>query len=109
MKHISMQLDDIKQQFKTRIQEFETTFSTASRKVVNELPFSNWLYEHLSSKLGRKGFVVDTQGKLIKASGPVNEYVNSLPDMLIYHGKGYMKTINALTIQIEYPHYEAIK
>ena len=100
MKHISMQLKDFKQQFKAKIQEFETTSSRASRKVVNELPFSNWLYEHLSSKLDEKGFVFDTQGKLIKAIGPVNEYVNSLPDVLIYHGKGYMKTINALTLQV---------
>ena len=103
-----MQLKDFKQQFKAKIQEFETTSSRASRKVVNELPFSNWLYEHLSSKLDEKGFVFDTQGKLIKAIGPVNEYVNSLPDVLIYHGKGYMKTINALTLQVEYPHYDIL-
>jgi len=58
--------------------------------------------------LDGKGFVFDTQSKLIKAIGPVNEYVNSLPDVLIYHGKGYMKTINALTLQVEYPHYDIL-
>lgn len=34
----------------------------------------------------------------------MNEYVNSLPDVLI----GYMKTINALTLQVEYPHCDIL-
>ena len=41
-------------------------------------------------------FVVDTQSKLIKLIAPVNEYVSSHPDLLIYHSQIFMK--NALSI-----------
>jgi len=105
LKHITVQLNECKQQFQAKLQELETT---CSRTVVNELPYTNWLHDYLSSKLESSGFIVDTQSKIIKPMGPVNEYAYSLPDVLIFHGKDHTKTTKALLLKVCYPYVDVL-
>ena len=54
------------------------------------------------------GFIVETQSKIIKPMGPVNEYVNSLPDVLIFHGKDHTKATKALLLSVCYPYVDVL-
>ena len=49
------------------------------------MPVTHWLAEYLAETLQPTGFIVDTQNKMTKAVAPVNEYITSKPDLLIYN------------------------
>ena len=98
--NIAEQLHTFKQQLQTKCVELSTV---CSRKINNELPISGWLHAHLASKLDTLGFIVDTQSKLTKPVGPLNEYVYSQPDLLLYHSERFLKHVSALTVKVTYP------
>jgi len=65
--------------------------TTHSRKITNELTIAGWLHGYLTDALDALWFIVDNQSKLTKAIAPVNEYVSSQPDLLLYHSEKFSK------------------
>ena len=59
----------------------------ASREINYELPYNDWLHKHLVEQLSPFGFIVDRHAKLLKPVAPVNEFITSQPDIVIYHGE----------------------
>ena len=49
------------------------------------------------------GFLVDTEGMIVKPIAPVSEYVSSHPDLLIFHSSNFATKFNALYVQVHYP------
>ena len=54
------------------------------------------------------GFAVDTQAKEIKPIAPVNKYVSSKLDLLIYHPEKFAKTLRAVYFQPVYPNIDIL-
>lgn len=51
-----------------------------------EIQVTDWLHDCISEKLQLLGFIVDNNNKTTKVIAPVNTYVTSKADMLMYHG-----------------------
>ena len=84
------------------IKEKKEQLTKASRKVKHERP-TGWLQEYLSRELDRHGFLVDTEGMIVKPIAPVSEYVSSHSDLLIFHSSNFATKFNALYVQVHYP------
>ena len=65
-----------------------------------EVQVTDWLRDCIFKKLQPLGFIFDST---TKALAPVNEYVTSKADMLIYHGSKYARTTSALYLHANYP------
>ena len=76
----------------------EELIRNSTRKISYELPITGWLHDHLKMVLNPQGFVVDTQSKVFKPTAPTNEYINSHPDLLVYHSRKFVKKVKALYV-----------
>ena len=82
----------------SRLIEKNEQLISASKLVKHEKPFTGWLHEYLQNVLDPHGFTVDTEGIIIKPIAPLNEYVTSQPDLLIFHTNN-VETLNCLYVQ----------
>ena len=83
--NVSASLSISATQLLQNLQEHEKVLDNSVRVLHHELPVIDWLAEYLAETLQPTGFIVDTQNKKTKAVAPVNEYITSKPDLLIYN------------------------
>lgn len=96
--HIVKEIGQQLREFQSKLSERQNHLASSSRAVKYEKPYTNWLREYLQCVLAPHEFTVDADGVNIKPIAPVNEYVTSQPDLLLFHNK-YTDALNGLYIQ----------